>query len=82
VKLSTDFVIMFSALHFFADIFICIYNFLQCTIIRTTQLAAAQDRLTDLERQKDDIMRSYSPAALLDKLQSKYSEQHLQAPFG
>ncbi|KAL5662652.1 hypothetical protein ACJX0J_029777, partial [Zea mays] len=41
----------------------------QCTIIRTTKLAAAQDRLTDLERQKDDIMRSYSPAALLDKLQ-------------
>ncbi|XP_020399116.1 vacuolar protein-sorting-associated protein 37 homolog 1 isoform X2 [Zea mays] len=44
----------------------------QCTIIRTTQLAAAQDRLTDLERQKDDIMRSYSPAALLDKLQTIY----------
>ncbi|XP_066391699.1 vacuolar protein-sorting-associated protein 37 homolog 1-like isoform X3 [Miscanthus floridulus] len=42
----------------------------QCTIIRTTELAAAQDRLTDLERQKDDIMRSYSPAALLDKLQT------------
>ncbi|PVH33141.1 hypothetical protein PAHAL_9G577100 [Panicum hallii] len=29
-----------------------------------------KDRLTDLERQKDDIMRFYSPAALLDKLQS------------
>ncbi|KAL6896686.1 hypothetical protein ACP4OV_007258 [Aristida adscensionis] len=41
----------------------------QCTIIRTTELAAAQDRLTDLERQKDEIMKSYSPAALLDKLQ-------------
>ncbi|TVU48148.1 hypothetical protein EJB05_07774 [Eragrostis curvula] len=41
----------------------------QCTIIRTTELAAAQDRLSDLERQKDEIMRSYSPAALLDKLQ-------------
>ncbi|KAL6651739.1 hypothetical protein ACP70R_010664 [Stipagrostis hirtigluma subsp. patula] len=41
----------------------------QCTIIRTTELAAAQDRLTDFERQKDEIMRSYSPAALLDKLQ-------------
>ncbi|PWZ06153.1 Uncharacterized protein Zm00014a_017916 [Zea mays] len=47
---------------------------LQCTIIRTTQLAAAQDRLTDLERQKDDIMRSYSPAALLDKLQTSMAK--------
>jgi hypothetical protein len=35
--------------------------------------------LADLERQKDEIMMSYSPAALLDKLQSKCSEQlHLQ----
>ncbi|XP_062216635.1 vacuolar protein-sorting-associated protein 37 homolog 1-like isoform X2 [Phragmites australis] len=41
----------------------------QCTIIRTTELAAAQDRLTDLEMQKDEIMKSYSPAALLNKLQ-------------
>uniref|UniRef100_A0A804Q592 VPS37 C-terminal domain-containing protein n=2 Tax=Zea mays TaxID=4577 RepID=A0A804Q592_MAIZE len=46
----------------------------QCTIIRTTKLAAAQDRLTDLERQKDDIMRSYSPAALLDKLQTSMAK--------
>ena len=52
---------------------------MQCTIIRTTELAAAEDRLADLERQKDEIMRSYSPAALLEKLQSKCSEQlHLQ----
>lgn len=42
----------------------------QCTIIRTTELAAAEDRLAELERQKDEIMKSYSPAALLDKLQS------------
>uniref|UniRef100_A0A0D3FKK8 VPS37 C-terminal domain-containing protein n=1 Tax=Oryza barthii TaxID=65489 RepID=A0A0D3FKK8_9ORYZ len=41
----------------------------QCTIIRTTELAAAQDRLADLERQRDEVMKSYSPAALLDKLQ-------------
>ncbi|ONL94391.1 Vacuolar protein-sorting-associated protein 37 homolog 1 [Zea mays] len=46
----------------------------QCTIIRTTELAAAQDRLTDLERQKDDIMRSYSPAALLNKLQTSMAK--------
>ncbi|XP_071680871.1 vacuolar protein-sorting-associated protein 37 homolog 1-like [Lolium perenne] len=29
----------------------------QCTIIRTTELATAEDRLADLERQKDEIMR-------------------------
>uniref|UniRef100_A0A0D9VQG8 VPS37 C-terminal domain-containing protein n=1 Tax=Leersia perrieri TaxID=77586 RepID=A0A0D9VQG8_9ORYZ len=46
----------------------------QCTIIRTTELAAAQDRLAELERQKDDIMRSYSPAALLDKLQKSMAK--------
>uniref|UniRef100_A0ACD5XI73 Uncharacterized protein n=1 Tax=Avena sativa TaxID=4498 RepID=A0ACD5XI73_AVESA len=46
----------------------------QCTIIRTTELAAAEDRLADLERQKDEIMRSYSPAALLDKLQSSMAK--------
>ncbi|CAL4889907.1 unnamed protein product [Urochloa decumbens] len=37
----------------------------------TLQLA---NRLTDLERQKDDIMRSYSPAALLDKLQTSMAK--------
>ncbi|CAD6203577.1 unnamed protein product [Miscanthus lutarioriparius] len=55
----------------------------QCTIIRTTELAAAQDWLTDLERQKDDIMRSYSPAALLDKLQTsmgKLDEESEELP--
>jgi ESCRT-I complex subunit VPS37 len=46
----------------------------QCTIIRPTELAAAQDRLTDLEMRKDDIMRSYSPAALLDKLQTSMAK--------
>ncbi|GJN08847.1 hypothetical protein PR202_ga26807 [Eleusine coracana subsp. coracana] len=46
----------------------------QCTIIRTSELAAAQDRLSDLERQKDEIMRSYSPAALLDKLQASMAK--------
>ncbi|CAN6247137.1 unnamed protein product [Urochloa humidicola] len=46
----------------------------QCTIIRTTELAAAQDRLTDLERQKDGLMMSYSPAALLDKLQTSMAK--------
>ncbi|KAF8776350.1 hypothetical protein HU200_003578 [Digitaria exilis] len=46
----------------------------QCTIIRATELAAAQDRLTDLERQKDDITRSCSPSALLHKLQTSMAK--------
>ncbi|OAY70663.1 Vacuolar protein-sorting-associated protein 2, partial [Ananas comosus] len=40
----------------------------QCTIIRTTELAAAQEKLAELERQKEEILKSYSPAALLGKL--------------
>jgi len=46
----------------------------QCTIIISAELAAAEDRLADLERQKDEIMRSYSPAALLDKLRSSMAK--------
>jgi ESCRT-I complex subunit VPS37 len=40
----------------------------QCTIIKTTELAAAQEKLVDLERQKEELLRSQSPSALLDKL--------------
>ncbi|KAM0942046.1 putative modifier of rudimentary, Modr, helix hairpin bin domain superfamily, ESCRT assembly [Dioscorea sansibarensis] len=40
----------------------------QCTIIRTTELAAAQEKLTELEKQKEELLRSYSPSALLRKL--------------
>ncbi|XP_078148679.1 modifier of rudimentary (Mod(r)) protein isoform X2 [Carex rostrata] len=40
----------------------------QCTIIKTTELAAAQEKLADLERQKEELLRSQSPSALLDKL--------------
>ncbi|CAL1373034.1 unnamed protein product [Linum trigynum] len=41
----------------------------QCRIIRTTELAAAQEKLNDLERKKDEMLRSSSPASLLHKLQ-------------
>ncbi|GAV62920.1 Mod_r domain-containing protein [Cephalotus follicularis] len=41
----------------------------QCRIIRTTELAAAQEKLNELERQKEEIMRFYSPASLLQRLQ-------------
>ncbi|CAI0469296.1 unnamed protein product, partial [Linum tenue] len=41
----------------------------QCRIIRTTELAAAQEKLNELERKKDEMLRSSSPASLLHKLQ-------------
>ncbi|KAL4576956.1 hypothetical protein LXL04_013057 [Taraxacum kok-saghyz] len=41
----------------------------QCMIIRTTELATAQERLNELNKQKGEILRSYSPASLLHKLQ-------------
>ncbi|KAL5987934.1 hypothetical protein ACLOJK_035694 [Asimina triloba] len=41
----------------------------QCRIIRTSELAAAQERLTELERRKDELLRLYSPSMLLQRLQ-------------
>lgn len=41
----------------------------QCRIIRTTELAAAQEKLNELERQKEDSLKFYSPASLLRRLQ-------------
>ncbi|KAK9291224.1 hypothetical protein L1049_009412 [Liquidambar formosana] len=41
----------------------------QCRIIRTTELAAAQERLNELEKQKEDTLKFYSPASLLQRLQ-------------
>ncbi|CAK7352714.1 unnamed protein product [Dovyalis caffra] len=41
----------------------------QCRIVRTIELAVAQEKLNDLERQKDVLLRSCSPASLLQKLQ-------------
>ncbi|KAG0460490.1 hypothetical protein HPP92_020400 [Vanilla planifolia] len=40
----------------------------QCTIIRTTELAAAQEKLTDLQIRKEEILSTNSPSALLKKL--------------
>lgn len=37
-------------------------------IIRTTELAAAQEKLNELERQKEEILRLYSPGSLIQKL--------------
>uniref|UniRef100_A0A2N9FK61 VPS37 C-terminal domain-containing protein n=1 Tax=Fagus sylvatica TaxID=28930 RepID=A0A2N9FK61_FAGSY len=41
----------------------------QCRIIRTTELAAAQEKLNELEKQKEDTLKFYSPASLLQRLQ-------------
>ncbi|KAJ4977572.1 hypothetical protein NE237_008352 [Protea cynaroides] len=40
----------------------------QCRIIRTTELAAAKEKLNELEKQKEETMR-YSPSMLLHRLQ-------------
>lgn len=52
----------------------CCLN-IQCTIIRTTELAAVQEKLTELEKQKEELLRSYSPSALLQKLHGNSWEQ-------
>ncbi|XP_028095000.1 vacuolar protein-sorting-associated protein 37 homolog 1-like [Camellia sinensis] len=41
----------------------------QCKIIRTTELAAAQEKLNELERQKEETLKFYSPKSLLNRLQ-------------
>ncbi|XP_075104002.1 vacuolar protein-sorting-associated protein 37 homolog 1 [Nicotiana tabacum] len=41
----------------------------QCRIIRTTELAAAQEKLHELERRKEELLKLYSPASLLHLLQ-------------
>ncbi|XP_044463306.1 vacuolar protein-sorting-associated protein 37 homolog 1 [Mangifera indica] len=41
----------------------------QSRIIRTTELAAAQEKLHELEKQKEELLKFYSPASLLQKLQ-------------
>ncbi|XP_026440268.1 vacuolar protein-sorting-associated protein 37 homolog 1-like [Papaver somniferum] len=40
----------------------------QCRIIRTTELAAAEERLNELERQKEETLKFYSPVTLLQKV--------------
>ncbi|XP_074269685.1 vacuolar protein-sorting-associated protein 37 homolog 1 [Silene latifolia] len=46
----------------------------QCMIIRTSELADAQEKLNNLERQKDEIMKCYSLASLLEKLQDSMNK--------
>lgn len=41
----------------------------QCRIIRTTELASAQEKLHELERKKDETLKYYSLSSLLHRLQ-------------
>ncbi|KAM1208870.1 hypothetical protein ACFX2J_014478 [Malus domestica] len=40
----------------------------QCRIIRTTELAAAQEKLNELERKKEETLNLCSPSSLLQRL--------------
>ncbi|KAJ7562854.1 hypothetical protein O6H91_03G086700 [Diphasiastrum complanatum] len=42
----------------------------QCTIIRTTELAAAREKFEDVQKMEKEMMASFSSSALLDKLQA------------
>lgn len=46
----------------------------QCMIIRTSELASAQEKLNDLTKRKAEILKSYSPGSLLHKLQESMNE--------
>ncbi|KAK6942719.1 Modifier of rudimentary, Modr, partial [Dillenia turbinata] len=41
----------------------------QCRIIRTSELAAAREKLNELERRKEETLKFYSPSSLLQRLQ-------------
>lgn len=41
---------------------------LQSRIIRTTELAAAQEKLQELEKQKEELLKFYCPGSLLQRL--------------
>ncbi|KAM7502140.1 hypothetical protein LguiB_001044 [Lonicera macranthoides] len=53
----------------------------QCRIIRTTELAAAQEKLNEVERRKEEILKFYSPASMLHRLQEemKKSDEESEA---
>ncbi|CAA2958559.1 Hypothetical predicted protein [Olea europaea subsp. europaea] len=46
----------------------------QCRIIRTTELATALEKLHDLEKKKEEILKFYSPVSLLHQLQEAMNE--------
>lgn len=51
-----------------SDVYLVVSS-LQCRIIRTTELAAAQEKLQELERMKEDTLKYHSPTSLVHRLQ-------------
>ncbi|KAK6140112.1 hypothetical protein DH2020_026110 [Rehmannia glutinosa] len=46
----------------------------QCRIIRTSELATAQEKLHELERKKEETLKYYSPSSLLHRLEDAMSK--------
>jgi len=46
----------------------------QCRIIRTTELAAAKEKLNELEKQKEDMLKLNSAASLLQRIQESVNK--------
>ncbi|CAD5320565.1 unnamed protein product [Arabidopsis thaliana] len=46
----------------------------QCRIIRTSELATAQEKLSELENQREEILKFYSPGSLLHRLQDAMNQ--------
>ncbi|XP_060176970.1 vacuolar protein-sorting-associated protein 37 homolog 1-like [Lycium barbarum] len=51
----------------------------QCTIIRTTELAAAQENLHELQRRKEELLKFYSPVSLLHRLQDAMKKTEVES---
>ncbi|KAK7277456.1 hypothetical protein RJT34_22469 [Clitoria ternatea] len=51
----------------------------QCRIIGTTELAAAQEKLYELEKQKEDISNLNSPASLLQRIQETMNKTEVES---
>ncbi|PNY04017.1 vacuolar protein-sorting-associated protein, partial [Trifolium pratense] len=46
----------------------------QCRIIRTTELATAIEKLNELEKQKEEMLKLNSPASLLQRIQESVNQ--------
>ncbi|KAK7245028.1 hypothetical protein RIF29_39858 [Crotalaria pallida] len=46
----------------------------QCRIIRTSELAAAKEKLSELKMQKDEMLKLNSPASLLQRIQESINK--------
>ncbi|XP_058739131.1 vacuolar protein-sorting-associated protein 37 homolog 1-like [Vicia villosa] len=46
----------------------------QCRIIRTTELATASEKLNELEKQKEEMLKLNSPASLIQRIQESVNQ--------